>query len=1039
MIASIKAHLPLTLQQLDVKENELLRIALREAERAQRKREQAPSDISLQAEREALDRLATLIGEPKLRTFLWKRVNELIRRYGYGIESVLLELAQNADDALAQAAEIRGGSLPPDTRRLLIQVHEHDGTTTVDVTHWGRLINDTGGAAFSPGRERQWDQDLYFMMLMNLSGKRGEAPGDTSSSSTTGRFGLGFKSIHLISSSPSVVSGFIGFSIAGGLLPQEQPVPEEPDWRVIEGRRPTRIRLPLRSDVDVHTLFARFAYARSLLPVFARQLREVVVEGGPFHGVHAFDRKPIDGAPGWSVGAETELPNHEGRWRILCFRPADAGREDMGTVALAIGLREGVPTAFHPDVPFLWNITPTSETWGCGYAVNGPFKLDPGRTHVSLDDDMTVQAISGLGDALGKGLIELHDAIAGGTEAAQSLVIGGDGVGFLSSLWKVLASGTDGPDKLRRTFLLKLHGNGRGLSAWMAARSVVPTGLPAPFSPLLPPLDSGMSWVVAADGLDCPDLCAALVGIDDEDFAQLVDSLHIVSEETERLLMPLCNLAGTESDRIRSNLLRPCDLLASLAERWDYCLTPARLHALRPLSQDTAWNLIANDPQGAAWRGNIQARAADASLQPLRRLLLREVSGARDGVDGDLEDEFLRSAFAPDARVLDPAYVERREDWSVFRWLRVQHRVDAAEMADWYMGLENDLRSAAVLYLLDGELQERVLSYLVPLDARPPWLRDYDDVRRLLEDLCEEPWRRQRLLGALFPDRFGAPEEPPHVQPDCEAFFQQLLEWWDDTAVRREVIVAYEQHAWPEYLRRDDISDSLKSDSVDHWLALLVLGACRSLGRTQDKQHRSFVELAHREGWWDVFKAPDDAGPWMEMLRDWQDGASDKLPYRLWMSLFPTIYQLSRYREVYVRLLKSVGRRPGNMYHVTRLLAPRVDEALTGAGIHFDAPPAPLNMGLHWILRELVRLEVVTGDHLFPDCWVPSEQVLNLLRPLGLESDEGPNNSKKARAIFDFLASELGTATPSLHRAFDIPLRHVDADAELRHRFGLEY
>ena len=126
------------------------------------------------------------------------------------------------------------------------------------------------------------------------------------------------------------------------------------------------------------------------------------------------------------------------------------------------------------------------------------------------------------------------------------------------------------------------------------------------------------------------------------------------------------------------------------------------------------------------------------------------------------------------------------------------------------------------------------------------------------------------------------------------------------------------------------------------------------------------------------------------------------------------------------------------MYRLTRLLAPRVDEALTGTGTHFDAPPAPLNMGLHWVLRELVRLEVVGGEHLFPDCWVPSEQVLNVLRPLGLASDEGLHNSQKARAIFDFLASELGTETPNLHRAFDIPLRHVASNVDLRHRFGLE-
>ena len=74
-----------------------------------------------------------------------------------------------------------------------------DGVTTVDVKHHGRPINDTGGAAFPAGRDRQWDQDLYFMMLLNLSGKPGEIPGQTAVAATTGRFGLGFKSVHLVS------------------------------------------------------------------------------------------------------------------------------------------------------------------------------------------------------------------------------------------------------------------------------------------------------------------------------------------------------------------------------------------------------------------------------------------------------------------------------------------------------------------------------------------------------------------------------------------------------------------------------------------------------------------------------------------------------------------------------------------------------------------------------------------------------------------------------------------------------------------------
>ena len=1045
VLASIKAHLPLTLRQLDVEYSEPLRDGLRAAERAQRKREQAPSDQTIRIERESLDGLANLIRTPKYQTFLWNRVNELMHRYGYRNDGVLLELAQNADDALAQAAEIKGRPLPCRARRFIVRLHENGGTPTVDVMHWGRPINDTGGAAFPAGRERQWGQDLYFMMLMNLSGKPGEAPGEASLSSTTGRFGLGFKSVHLVSSSPSVVSGFIAFSIAGGLLPLERTVPEGADSLMIEDRRATLVRMPLRRDADanklIQSLFGRFSYARALLPVFARQVREIVVEGGPYPGIHVFDGKQIEGASAWSMGAEAELPNHGGRWRILRFRPSDSGRKEMGTAALALGLRDGVPTAFARDMPFLWNVTPTSEEWACGYVVNGPFKLDPGRTHVSLDDDTTLQAVGGLGDELGRGLIELHDVLTSATEAAHgSICLDGDGQSFLSSLWEVLVSGAGNSDTLRRSFVLRLHGNGRGVSAWMAARSVVPTNLPAPFPPLLPPLSSGMSWEVATDGLDDQHLCSALAEIEDDDFQSLVRSRRIVSVKTDRLLAPLRTLAGNDGAYIGSAKVRPWDLLSELAERWDYLLTPTRLHALRPLVQAAAWDLISNDPRSLRWHRGFRARSVAGSSEPLQRLLLQEASALRDQADEDLGDELLRSAFAPKARILDSAYIRCPEDWILFRWLRVQHRVDAAEIANWYRDIKEDLYPAALRYLLDGKLRNSVLSLLISLEARPSWLRDFDDVRRMLERICEERWRRQGLLGALFPERFSEPVPPPRPPAGPANFFHHLSEWWNDADARTEVLTTYERRTWPEWLRRDgDISARLQAESEDHWLALLVLGACRSIGRAQDHHHRSFLELVHEHGWWDVLKTPDDAGAWMRMLREWQDGALAGLTYAQWMSLFPAIYQLSRYRKVYVRLLKSAGKRPVTMYDINRLLTPRVDPALTGAGTNFDAPPAPLDMGRHWVLRELVRLKVVKGEHLYPDCWMPSEQVFRFLHDnFGLDRpDDGMSNPQKARAIFDFMASELDTATPNLHHTFDIPLRHVASNPDLRGMFGL--
>lgn len=1032
--ASILAHLPLTLHQLDIRECEALKQALAEAQRAQRRREQAPVAATIQAERIALDTLGQMIrDDPDHQRFLWSRVQDLMRRFGYRDDSALLELAQNADDAVSQASEIAGAPMPLAARRLVVRVHCESGQTTIDVTHYGRPINETGGATFPAGRDRQWDQDLYFMMLLNLSGKPGETPGQTALGATTGRFGLGFKSIHLVSDSPSVVSGFIAFSIAGGLLPFEQRVPLDPDLNPVDGRRATRIRVPLRKDKDaqdlLRSIFSRFVHARSLLPVFARQLREVVVEGCSFAGVSTFDPQPL-GTAGWSLAANTvEVPGH-GQWRMLRFRPADAGVDSgTGTAALAVGLKDGMPTPFPATLPFLWNVMPTSEGWGCGYAVNGPFKLDPGRSHVSLDDGATSHVVDLLGVALGDGLVTLNDFLLRGSKETLSGVPPIDDVpAFLADLWMVLASGMDTPDALRQQFLRRLHGPGRGLSLWMGARAVVPSELPPPFARHLPALEPGVRLEVISEVLANPDLCSAFSQI--ADLAALAVTHAVVSRRVATRLRPLVNQTISSLDLF--------DLLAELADTWGDVLTSERLHALRPLAIDAAWPAIWGKP----WFTKFVAKAADGTFRPLRELLLPRRADAPQ-IDADMEDETRRAAFAPDRYALAEGYIVKPIDLELFRRLRGRLQIDSHTLAGWYETLSPDRRPAALAYLLRGKLQQEILQCLVRPEDRPGWLRDYNDVSKMLEGIEVDRWRSQQLLAALFPDQFR--DDPissgpsPLSEPGKRRFFDGLEAWWEDPSIRSAVIDTYEAKAWPAWLRREGIAEGLESGSQDHWLALLILGACRTIGRADAGHHRSFLESAQSEGWWDVFRTPDDIEAWMNVLRTWQDKAAASLTYPRWMSLFPAIYQFSRYLEKYSRLLKSAAQRPAELYQVTCLLTPRVDEALTGAGQHFDAPPAPLNMGLHWVLRELVRVGVLNGNHIFPDCWVPSDGILRFLQPLGLDPpDGGSTNSAKAHAIFDFLASELHTDTPHLHRAFDIPLHHINSSRDLRRRFGLE-
>jgi hypothetical protein len=696
---------------------------------------------------------------------------------------------------------------------------------------------------------------------------------------------------------------------------------------------------------------------------------------------------------------------------------------------LAFGLRNGAPEAFPADLPFLWNVAPTSEEWGCGYAINGPFKLDPGRTHVSLDDEATLRVVIVLGEALGGGLVQLHDALlAPVVDGVHPLLYSQDVPRFVGELWTLLASGIDSRDALRRDLLLRLHGPGRGLSAWMEARSVVPSGLPAPFAGRLPPMTLNLGIEVAAGDLDNADLCSALARIGE--VAALAAAHRVVSDDVAQRLRPL--LASRSLPP-----LEPCDIFQELAQSWDQVLNPERLQVLRPLAADAVWRLV-----GSGWASQLVARATDGSLAPLHALLLpQDLPLPHASVD--VEEELLRSAFAPDARTLDATYLVTVEDLSVFQRLRARHQVDAATMAAWYAELPEDRRPAALRYLLHGGLQHQVLERLVPRETRPIWLEEYESVRDMLDTLGEENWRCRRLLGALFPTHFDEGPAPQPVvlltQDARRSFFERLTKWWDDAQVRREVVSDYEAEAWPAWLRGTGLREGLLANSDDHWLGLLILGACQSIGRAQDGHHRTFLETARAEGWWDVFTAPDTPAPWMEVLRNWQDRAVADLSYSRWMSLFPAIYQLSRYLETYRRLLSTAGRRPAELYRVTCLLSPRVDEALTGAGQQFDAPPAPLNMGVHWVLRELVRLDVLDGEHLFRDCWVPAEQVLQFLRPLGMNgADGGAANSENAAAVFEFLARELDTPTPHLHRAFDIPLRHVNGDAVLRQQLGLE-
>ena len=152
-----------------------------------------------------------------LKTGLWKDIDNAeaaaellssacgrIKDLGYSTDRVLFELFQNADDAYAQLDDV--------PEQASFRVQELRDPPGVRVTHWGRLVNQLGENA-EEGYRLGRDRDLLNMLVMNCSEKPAE--GDL-----TGKFGLGFKSVHLLSDEVGIASGFIALRTRGGFLPK---------------------------------------------------------------------------------------------------------------------------------------------------------------------------------------------------------------------------------------------------------------------------------------------------------------------------------------------------------------------------------------------------------------------------------------------------------------------------------------------------------------------------------------------------------------------------------------------------------------------------------------------------------------------------------------------------------------------------------------------------------------------------------------------------------------------------------------------------
>jgi len=915
---------------------------------------------------------------------LLSAVRGKIGDFGYSASRVLFELFQNADDAYRQ---YDGAATDACFRVELLS----DDSGGFRVVHWGRPINHMGRDA-EEGRHLGRNLDLLNMLLMNFSEKR---PGDD----LTGKFGLGFKSVHVLSDSVGIASGWNRLRTVGGFLPAPWPEGAEigESQKRSGGRKATVIDVPFSTETADKgaEAVAAFRAAMTWLPAFARTIRRIeIVDDDPVSIACADSRLLGDPAIDVVVISGTR------RQRALRF---DLG----GHYSLLLRVDAAGPCAFPDDLRRLWNLAPLEEEVRSGWLLNGPFAVDPGRTGLAGSISDRQEKFRTLGQTLGDRLLKLHDlADADWCQFAESLDLDTSRTTawdiFWSHLFDVLAPDFDGD------LGGYLHADGRGYGNLAGHRQVIPTHLPAPFA----------SLVRASEADHYTD-------------GALSDSVTLGKVRDWPTLTDL------------QNRIIASDVAGQLRKLGFGSARPLRFSTLlrRQIGEEKRVNPeLAQTLSRAVTPQSIRETPLDGELHEILELARQALFLAQDGTwriaqlpnpdaAGDNEERRL-CAFAPAKHLLDERYTGPALEFFRVARERSGFGPQARDLGSWAAEIsaeDHDRQTAALRYVIEGR-QGRELSEEIRRN-RPSWLPW--PTSRLRDSVLLSRWTEKEKDDLLYALQGRGAFEPAQVlpppKPEPETVLRAIYTWWASEAA--DLRASYSRRTYP-----DSFSPSQLRDASDRsvWFTMFALGCFQSFGRTQDGQHRSFIESGRREGWWPDLaesRPPDDVQSWLERLERWSAPEQFDQRYLLWRRSFVDLYAVARwldeYREIAVKLPRIIED------HGVISLNGALQPSYWAPAMRLCIDAAPINrslgIGMNWMIREMLRhgvYDLRDEGLMAPYCWAASQRVRTLLNELG--ADVGERADKEAsRSIYEFIVKHIGMDHARFTGDFDLPLQLI--------------
>lgn len=969
-----------------------------------------------------------LESDAEMHQALVQAIQHKMTDYQYNLASVPFEIYQNADDACAERFLLGEG--PPDNASDRFVLTLDTAKQQLCFIHGGRPINYYGSD--EQLKQRGFDKDLQKMLTLTFSDKGLDA--EQSKNTTTGHFGLGFKSVFFVSSLPRVLSGRLAFEVRAGFYPvalkpeQTEALRKKAREFDIKDRQATVIELswqdPQQTD-RIQKSITAFQQEADLMVIFSRQIKQIVTVVDQVQETIRFQAMPLAAVAGLRV-----VRSNSSQYLVFgCSFKADQQPASLLFALDTHGLKK-MPSG----ISNLWITTPTQERSDIGWVLNAPLKPDAGRQVLARQNPQNHEIARLTALQWGEQLVRLYDyQVADWSAFAKSLALHDSATLFAwwKSFWVIVTQG-----KCVLAFENLNHGG--ELLNWLAwgqdigaarhlytSRPTIPNGFEGTQERLMH-LDQIHFYL---DDLLKTDNNLVFQHISQwPSFQKRYPLESIVKPAIADALMK-----QHLKDKSQLQEITLLDvLLNEIGKKKE--LSPDKAKRLARLIQDCPLAFDEDIYRDEVIRlyhelsEKVTFKARSGNYRPASDLLIGQYFS-------DVEaDEVWRSYFAPDDYCLHPDYTEAGV--TLFRHVRqVLKAADVKQMAQWVKNpdhLSAEQFKALLGYLCEGELAQKLAdtlgkSWFNEVAQKPDYAALTD------EDMQRELKRKFRCYDDLAVHTPWVTEEERYQRVmDPEDALQKIDKWWKKQQSKE---IQKQQSLYPfDFSAHLLWPDDPDWDSQAHrsWLLLFFHAALMPLGLNKLRRDNAFLHFLESDQWLTAFEqVSDQPTRLLKTLDAYLDQPVSHLKHHFQMRQFIAFYAISKNIENFLDLLKQ-AEKDGDF---ASMFNPNVNPNFIGSGVRIPPFDNILGIGTSFIIRELYRLRHFSHRGGYAYAYTPLRKVRILCQQIfGVDFEPNAHAFSASKAIFNTL-QQAGAGSRidiTFGHCFDLPLQILAEDRVLQ-------